>query len=164
MHIPPRVGEEERVRLVVEENRGKRELEVYPQPVHMLAQVRGGPEVVELTEYLEGKVEQRVHFPNVLRPEMLPKELQTRRLQAITGHVPVRETIMRWYGHNRTDPLEGDMRCHCGQGQETYKHFMRCEQYKEIVEPQVPDHDIPLLKKGERCRSVMGTEMGKKGH
>ena len=56
VHIPPRVGEEEKARWVVEEDRGKQELNVYPQPVHMLAQVRGGPEVVELNEYLEGKV------------------------------------------------------------------------------------------------------------
>ena len=34
------------------------------KPVHMLAQVRGGPEVVELNEYLEGKVGQWVHYPN----------------------------------------------------------------------------------------------------
>ena len=73
VHIPPRVGEEEKARWVVEEDRGKQELRVYPQPVHMLAQVRGGPEVVELNEYLEVKVGQRVHYPNVLRPESLPK-------------------------------------------------------------------------------------------
>ena len=91
VHIPPRVGEEEKARWVVEEDRGKRDLRVYAQPVHMLAQVRGGPEVVELNEYLEGKVGQRVHYPNQLRPERLPKRLQTRRLQAITGQVPVRE-------------------------------------------------------------------------
>ena len=45
---------------MVEEDRGKQELRVCPQPVHMLAQVRGGPEVVELNEYLEGKVGQQV--------------------------------------------------------------------------------------------------------
>ena len=45
----------------VQEERGKRKLGVYPQPVHMLAEVRGGPEVVELNEYLEGKVGQRIH-------------------------------------------------------------------------------------------------------
>ena len=45
VHIPPRVGEEEKAGWVVEGERGKRELRVYPQPVHMLAQVRGGPEV-----------------------------------------------------------------------------------------------------------------------
>ena len=61
VHIPPRVGEEEKARWLVEGDRGKQELRVYPQPVHMLAQVRGGPEVVELNEYLEGKVGQRVH-------------------------------------------------------------------------------------------------------
>ena len=61
VHIPPSVGDEEKARWVVEEDRGKRELRVYPQPVHMLAQVRGGPEVVELNEYLEAKVGQRVH-------------------------------------------------------------------------------------------------------
>ena len=54
--------------------RGKQELRVYAQPVHMLAQVRGGPEVVELNEYLEGKVGQPVPYPNVLRPESLPKK------------------------------------------------------------------------------------------
>ena len=95
VHIPPRGGDEEKARWVVEEDRGKQELRVYPQPVHMLAQVRGGSEVVELSEYLEGKVGQRVHYPSVLRPEKLPKRLQTRRLQAITGQVPVQETIMR---------------------------------------------------------------------
>ena len=73
VHIPPRFGEEEKARLVVEEDRGKQELWVYPQPVHMLAQVRGGPEVVELNEYLEGKVGQRVHYLSVLRPEKCPK-------------------------------------------------------------------------------------------
>ena len=46
---------------------------------------------------------QQVHYPNVLRPESLPKRLQTRRLQAITGQVPVRETIMRWYRHKGID-------------------------------------------------------------
>ena len=113
----------------------KRELRVYPQPVHMLAQVREGPEVVELKEYLEGKVGQRVHYPIVLRPEMLPKRMQTRRLQAITGQVPVRETIMRWYRHKGMDLPEEYMKCHCSRGQEIYEHFMRCEQYKGIEEP-----------------------------
>ena len=139
VHIPPRVGEEEKARWVMEGDRGKQEPRVYPQPVHMLAQVRGGPEVVELNEYLEGKVGQRVHYPNVLRPETMPKRLQTRRLQAITGQVPVRETIMRWYRHKGMDLPEEYMRCHCGQGQETYEHFMRCEQYKGIEEPLVRD-------------------------
>ena len=82
MHIPPRVREEEKARWVVEEDREKRELRVYPQPVHILAHVRGEPEVVELNMYLEGKVGQRVHYPNVPRPETLPKRLQTRRLQS----------------------------------------------------------------------------------
>ena len=63
VHIPPRVGEEEKARWVVEGDRGKQELRVYPQPVHMLAQVPGGPEVVELNEYLEGKVGQRSTTP-----------------------------------------------------------------------------------------------------
>ena len=129
VHIPPRVAEEEKARWLVEEDRGRRELRVYPHPVHMLAQVRGGPEVVELSEYLEGKVGQRVHFPNVPRRKKLPKRLQTRRLEAITGQVPVRETIMRWYKHKGMDLPEEYMTCHCGRGQETYEHFMRCEQY-----------------------------------
>ena len=116
---------------------GQAELSVYPQPVHMLAQVRGGPEVVELNEYLEGKVGQRVYYPNVLRPETLPKRLQTRRLQPITGQVPVRETIMWWYRHKGMDLLEEYTRCHCGRGQETYEHFIRCEQYQGIEEPLV---------------------------
>ena len=123
VHIPPRVGVEEKARWVVEEDRGKRELRVYPQPVHMVAQVRGGPEVVELNEYLEGKVGQQVHYPNVLRPEALPKRLQTRRLQAITGQVPVRKTIMRWYRHKGTDLPEEYMRCHCGRGPEMYENL-----------------------------------------
>ena len=119
VHIPPRVGDEEKARWVVEEDRGQQELRVYPEPVHMLAQVREGPEVVELNEYLEGKVGQRVHYPSVLRPETLPKRLQTRRLQAITGQVPVRETIMRWYRHKGMELPEEYMKCHCGRGQET---------------------------------------------
>ena len=98
---------------MLEQDRGRRELGVHPQPVHMLAQVRGGPEVVDLSEYLEGKVGQQVHFPNVLRPETLPRRLQTRRLQAVTGQVPVRETIMRWYGQKGMDLPEEYMRCHC---------------------------------------------------
>ena len=164
VHIPPRVGEEEKARWLVEEDRGKQELRVYPQPVHMLAQVRGGLEVVELNEYLEGKVGQRVHYPNVLRPESLPKRLQTRRLQAITGQVPVRETIMRWYRHKGMDLPEEYMRCHYGQGQETYEHFMRCEQYKGVEEPLVRDQDVSLLKKGARGRSAVERELGKEGH
>ena len=164
VHIPPRVGEEEKARLVVEEDRGKQELRVYPQPVHMLVQVRGGPEVVELNEYLEGKVGQRVHYPNVLRPESLPKVLQTRRLQAITGQVPVQETIMRWYRHKGMDLPKEYMRCHCGKGQETYEHFMRCEQYKGIEEPLVRDQDLPLLKKGAGGRSAVERELEKEGH
>ena len=63
--------------------------------------------MVGLNEYLEGKVGQQVHYPNVLRPESLPKRLQTRRLQAITGQVPVRETIMRWYRHKGYGPPGG---------------------------------------------------------
>ena len=115
VHIPPRVGEEEKARWVVERNRGKQEIRAYRQPVHMLAQVRGGPEVPELNEYLEGNVGQRVHYPSVLRPEKMPKRLQTRRLQAPTGQVPVRETIMRWYRHKGMDLPEEYMRCHGGQ-------------------------------------------------
>ena len=56
------------------------------------------------------------------------------------------------------------MRCHCGRGQETYEHFMRCEQYKGIEEPQVPNQDMPLLKKGQRGRSATERELGKEGH
>ena len=164
VHIPPRVGEGEKARWVVEEDRGRQELRVYPQPVHMLAQVRGGPEVVELNEYLEGKVGQRVHYPNVLRPKSLPKRLQTRGLQAITGQVPVRETIMRWYRHKGMDLPEEYMQCHCGQGQETYEHFMRCAQYKGIEEPLVRDQDVPLLKKGARGRSAVERELEKEWH
>ena len=122
------------------------------------------PDVVELNKYLEGKVGQRVHYPNVLRPESLPKRLHTRRLQAITGQVPVRETIMRWYRHRGMDLPEEYMRCHCGQGQETYEHFMRCEQYKGIKEPLVRDQDVPLLKKGAGGRSAVERELGKEGH
>ena len=164
VHIPPRVGDTERARWVVEDDRGRRELRVYPQPVHMLAQVRRRPEVVELRKYLEGKVRQQVHFPNVLSPKTLPKRLQTRRLQAIRGQVPVRETIMRWYRRKGMDLPEEYMRCHCSPGQETYEHFMRCEQYKGIEEPLVRDQDIPLLKKGEKGRRAMERELGKEGH
>ena len=97
-----------------------------PQPVHMLAQVTGGPKVVALSRYLGGRVGQQVHFSNVLRLETLSKRLQTRRLQAITGEVPVRETAMRWYRHWGIDLPEEYMRCHCGRELETCEHFMRC--------------------------------------
>ena len=149
---------------MVEEDRGRRELRVYPQPVHMLAQVRGGPEVVELSGYLEGKVGQQVHFPNVPRPETLPKRPQTRRLQAVTGQVPLRETIMRWYRHRGMDLSEEYMRCHCGRELETYENFMRCERYRGMEGPLVRDEDIPLLKKGEKGRREMERELGKEGH
>ena len=139
------------------------ELRVYPQPVHMLAQVRGGPEVVELSEYLEGKVGQRVTFLNVLRPETLPKRLQTRRLQAITGHVPVRQTIMRWYRHKGMDLPEEYMRCHCGRGQETYEHFMWCEQYKGIQELLVRDQHIRCSRRVRKAEERWRRSWGKKG-
>ena len=164
VHIPPRVGEKEKAMWVVEEDGGKQELRVYPQPVHMLAQVRGGPEVVELNEYLEGKVGQRDHYPSVLRPEMLPKRLQTRKLQAITGQVPVREAVMRWYRHKGMDLPEEYMRCHYGRGQETYEHFMQCEEYKGIEEPLVRDRDVLLLRKGAEGRSAVERELEKEGH
>ena len=161
VHIPPRVGDKEKARWALEEDRGKQEPRVYSQPVHMLAQVRGGPEVVELNEYLQGKVGQWVPYPSVLGPETRPKRLQTRRLQAITGQVPVRETIMRWYKHKGMDLPEEYMRCHCGRGQESYEHFMRCEQYKRVEQPLVRDQDVPLLKKGARGRSAVERELGK---
>ena len=37
IHTPPRVGDEERARWVVEEDTDRRELRVCPQPAHMLA-------------------------------------------------------------------------------------------------------------------------------
>ena len=137
---------------------------MYPRPVHMLAQVRGGPEVVELSRYLEGKVGQQVYFPNVLKPETLPKRLQARRLKAVTGKVPVRETIMRWYRHRGMNLLEEYMRCHCGRELETYEDFMGCERYRGMEGPFVGDPDIPLLKKGEQARREMERELGKEGH
>ena len=164
LHIPLRFGDEERSRWVVEEDRGRQEVRVYPQPVHMLAQVRGGPEVVELREYLEGKVGQQFHFSNVLRPETPPKRLQTRRLRAVTSQVPVRERIMMWYRHKGMELPELYMRCHCGRGQETYEHFMQCERYKGIEVPLVRDQDHPLLKEGEKGRGAMERELGKEGH
>ena len=164
IHVPLRVGDEERARWVVEEDRGRQELRVYPLVAHMLAQVRGGPEVVELSGYLEGKVEEQVHFPNVLRPEMLPKRLQTRRLQAVTGQVSVRETIMRWYRHRGMDLLEEYMQCDCGRELETYEHFMRCERYRVMEGLMVRDQNIPLLKKGAKGRRQMERELGKEGH
>ena len=164
MHIPPRVGEEERDRWVVEEDRGRRELRVYPQLVHMLAQVSGGPEVVALSTYLEGRVRQQVHFPNVLRPETLPKRLQTRRLQAITVQVPARETSMRCYRRRGMELPEEYMRCHCGKELEGYEHFRQCEQYRDIDGPLVRDQEIPLLKKGARERREMERVLGKEGH
>ena len=136
---------------------------MYPQPVHMLVQVRGGPEVVGLSRYLKRRVGQQVNFHKVLRPETLPKRLQTRRLQAITGHVPVRETIMRWYRHGGIERPEEYMRCHCVKELETYEHFTQCEQYREIDGPLARDQDIPLLRKGAKGRREMERELGKEG-
>ena len=107
---------------------------------------------------------QQVHFPNVLRPETLPKRLQTRRLQAVTGQVPVRETIMAWYRHRGMDLQEEYMRCHCGRELETYEHFLQCERYRGTEGPLVRDQDIPLLKKGEKGRRAMERELGKEVH
>ena len=120
--------------------------------------------MVELSRYLEGKVGQQVHFPNAMRPETLPKRRQTKRLQAVTGQVPVRETIMRWYRHRGMDLAEEYMRCHCGGELETYEHFMRCERYEGTDGQLVRDQDIPLLNKGERGRREMERELGKEGH
>ena len=78
------------------------------------------------------------------------QKLQTRRLQTITGQLPVRETIMRWYRHRSMDLPEEYMRCHCDWELETYDEFMRREVYKEIDMPLIRDQDIPLLKKGEK--------------
>ena len=55
IHIPPRVGDEERAGRVVQEDSGRCQLRVYPKPVHMLPQVRGRQEVVELSRYFEVK-------------------------------------------------------------------------------------------------------------
>ena len=70
---------------------------------------------------------------------------------------------MRWYRHKGMDLPEEYMRCHCGQGQETYEHSMRCEQYKGIEEPLVRDQEVPLLKKSARGRSAVERELGKEG-
>ena len=120
--------------------------------------------MVTLSRYLEGRVGQQVHFPKVLRPETLPKRLQTRRLQAITGQVSVREMIMRWYRHRGMDLPQEYMRCHCGKELETYEHFMQCEQYREIDGPMVRDQDVPLLKKGAKGRREMERKLGKEAH
>ena len=50
---------------------------MYPQLVHMRAKMRGSPEVVALSRYLEDRVGQQVHFSDPLRPETLLKRLQT---------------------------------------------------------------------------------------
>ena len=107
---------------------------------------------------------QQVHFPNLLRPETLPKRLQTRQLQAIGGQVPVRETIIRWYRHRGMDLAEEYMWCHCGKELETYEHFMQCEQSREIDRPLVKGQDILLLKRGAKGRREVGTELEKEGH
>ena len=78
----------------------------------------------------------------MLRPKTLPKTLQTRRLQAVTGQVPLRETIMRWYKHRGMDLPKEYMPCHCGREQETYEHFMQCERYKGMDGPLVRNQDI----------------------
>ena len=164
VHIPPRAGDEERAKWVLQEDRGRWELRVYPQPVHMLAHLRGEPEVVTLSRHLEDRVGQGIHFPNHLRPEMPPKRVQIRRLQALTGQVPVLEVIIRWYKHRGPELPEGYMRCHCGKELETCEHFMQCEQYREIDRLIVRDQDIPLLTKGEKGRREVQRELGREGH
>ena len=102
-------------------------------------------------------------LPQCAEASTLPKILQTRRLQAVTGQVRVR-TIMRWYRQKGMDLREEYMRCHCGRGQKTYEDFMRCERYKGIEEPLVWDQDIALLKKGEKGRGAVKRELGKEAH
>ena len=46
---------------------------VCPEPINMLAQVRGAPEVLTLCRYLEDRVGQSVHFPNYLVHRHCPK-------------------------------------------------------------------------------------------
>ena len=132
--------------------------------MHMLAQVIAGPEVVALSRSLVGRVGQQVHFYNVLRVKTLPKKLQTRSLQAITGHVPVRDSIMRWYRHSSMELPEKYMLCHCGKELEMYEHFTQSEQYREIDGPLVRDQDIPSLKKSAKARREMEREPGMEGH
>ena len=55
---------------------------------------------------------------------------------------------MSWYRHRCMDLPEEYMRCNRCKELETYKHFMQCEQYKEIDGLLVWDQDIALLKKG----------------
>ena len=81
------------------EDRGKRELRVYTQAEHMLAQVRGGPEVVELREYFEGKVGQRVHFPILLKPETVPRNASQKAANQTT-------VDNHWSGANAGDDHE----------------------------------------------------------
>ena len=69
---------------MVEEHRGRRKLRAYPQSVHMLAPVPGGPEMVELSEYLEGKVGQQVHFPRRAEARNTPQK--TANLATASNH------------------------------------------------------------------------------
>ena len=163
MHTSPRVAEEVRARWLVKEDRGRTDLRVYPQRVHRLAQVRGAPEVVTLNRYFQDRVGQQLHFPNILRPETLPKELPPRRLQGITGPLPATETILRWYRHRGMDLPEEYIRCHRGKELETYEHFMQCEQCKEKDRPMVRDQNMQLLRNGANVGGEMDRDLGKGG-
>ena len=115
MHIPPRLGDEERARWVVEEDRVKKELRVYPQPVHMLVQVRGGPEVVALSRYLEGRVGQQVNFPHVVRPGTLPKKAASQAAPGNHGSIASDGGNHEVIQHGGMELPEEYMRRHCGK-------------------------------------------------
>ena len=116
-----------------------------------------------LSRYLEGRVGQQVYFLSVLSPEALSKRLQTRRLQAITGEMPVRETIMRWYRHRGIDLPEEYMLCHCGKELETHEHFMQSEQYREIDGPLVRDQESCCSRRVQKYHRRWRGKWGKKG-
>ena len=162
MHIPPRVGEDENARWVVEEGQAGTK-SVSTAGAHASSSTRGAgggraERVLGGQGGTAGPLRQCAEAGNAAQ------KAAKQTLQAITGQVPVRETIMRWYRDKDMDHPEEYMRCHCGRGQETYEHFMQCEQYKGIEEPLGRDQDVLLIKKGATGRSAMERELRKEGH
>ena len=160
--VPPKA---ERGMWVHGGERRKGDIRTYPQPVHMLAHQRGGPRMQWVDEYLRGKAGvSSIRYPNPLKPEDLPKHLQARGLQALTGQVPVRDTVLRWYRHLEIAVSEEYGMCHCGQARETYEHFLGCQEYAHIKGglhmQMVQAADVRWRKRGEKGVAAAERAMG----
>ena len=68
----------------------------YPQPLRMMAYIRGRAHDTELMAALQNKLETSLHF-SALDPTTLPVHLQKRRAQLLLEQPPLLDCIRRWY-------------------------------------------------------------------